>query len=166
MVARGQGAGEFGLLLELQTIIAAVSGVAGNFPLGRALLTGFVVITLTAMLWALMIAVATDEEEREERVVSLGAAFAWVLFSAGVCLLAATYAGAPVAIEMLVSIQIATLATLLAVGGVEVAWSKVQADAAVAPGQGEPTVKLARQMASFSARLAMLGTPANDREPR
>lgn len=167
VVTRGWGAAGHGLLYEMQAVLIDVPGLAGDFAVGRAILTAIIVVTLTAVLWALMIAVATDEEERRERVLSLGAAFAWVLLAAGFGMLAATFIGVPQAVPLFLAIKLSTLVTLLAAGGVELAWTTTRAESLPVIEPRDSAGHLARQMATFSARLAAMGTPANDyREPR
>jgi|GEM_PF-2518800 len=165
VTVRGVGGAEHGLLAEMQLLLTVSPAFSLSFGFARALLTGVVVVTLTAVLWALMIAVSAAEEERRERTVSLVGAFAWVLTVTAMLTITSIFAEAPQALTMLFAIQIATLASMMAAGGVEIAAEvlrSVSSDQATEP---KPVAAI-RQFTPGHAGLALVATPANDREPR
>lgn len=165
VTVRGVGGAEHGLLAEMQLLLTASPAFSMSYGLAKAVLTGVVVVTLTAALWALMIAVSAAEEERRERTVSLGGAFAWVLTVTAVLMVMSIFAEAPQALTMLFAIQVATLASMLAAGGVEVAAEVLRSVSSDETAEPKPVAPI-RQFTPGRAGLALVGPPANDREPR
>jgi cytochrome bd-type quinol oxidase subunit 2 len=164
VVARGTGVAEHGLLYEMQLMLVESAAITLPIGIARGFLTGVIVLSLTAALWALMFALATDEKEQRERVMSLAAAFGCVLLVCAFMIVVATVAGAPQVVGMLLSIQMATLVSMLAAGGVEIAWQLQLTGSPAASDEPDAAYRVARSMAvpGFSA----FGPPANDREPR
>jgi len=158
----GLGFGETGLLQELQEILMLLPL---GFEAARAILTGIVVATLSVMLWALMIAVTASGDEHRERVMSLGVGFASVLAVAALWMIAAAVAGAGTAAALLFAVQVATLLSMLASGGVELTW-EVRSFAS-APESDEDTLadRVSRQLAASSATLSAMTAVSHNGEP-
>lgn len=165
VVVRGTGAADHGLLYELQLMLVESPVFSLTTELARGILTGAIVLTLTAGLWALMFALATGESERRERVISLAAAFSVALLVCTILIFVATVAGAPQAVGMLFAIQLATLISLLGSVAVELAWELGLAGSASEAAEAEAgQQRAALSMASLG--LSAFGPPANDRGPR
>ena len=161
-LVRGTGVGELGLLYEMQLMLVESPAFSLTAELARGILTGVIVLTLTAALWALMFALATGEEERRERITTLGAAFSVVLVVFSILILVATVAGSPHVVGMLFSTQMATLFSLLAAVAVEMAWELGLAGSTSEVAETEAgQQRAAPPMASL--RLSAFGSPANDR---
>ncbi|MFZ2101317.1 MAG: hypothetical protein WAU86_12210 [Oricola sp.] len=150
----GIGLGKTGLLQEMQAVLM---GMSLSFETARAILTGVVVAVLSVALWALMIAVSSDDAEHRDRVVSVGGAFAVMLLAASAWMLFAVAVGAGQAVGMLFAIQVATLLSMLAAGGVEFAW-EARPVASVAQSEEDGlAARFARHLAVTSARLSAIG---------
>ena len=162
IVVRGIGAGEHGLLQEMQFILMESPAISMSLETARAVLTGIVVLTLTVALWALMFAVATDRTERRERFMALGAAFCLVMAVSVVALVTAILASAPQAVAMLFAIQMATLMSMLAVGGVELGWDVAMQTSTDAAEKVEAGLQTARPVRPAKRRLTLIGAAAND----
>jgi cytochrome bd-type quinol oxidase subunit 2 len=158
---RGTGIGEQGLLYEMQLILVDSPAFSLTADLARGILTGVIVLTLTAALWALMFALATGEEERRERITTLGAAFSVVLVVCSILILVATVTGSPHVVGMLFSIQMATLFSLLAAVAVEMAWELGLAGSPSEVAETEAGQQRAA-LSMASLRLSAFGSPAND----
>jgi len=155
----GLGFSQFSLLQELQFVLMAVPL---GFETARAVLTGVIVATLAAMLWALMIAVTSAETEHRERVASVCAGFASVLAVTAAAMLAAAFTGLPTATAALFALQIATFLTMLAAGGVEFAWqARSMASAREQEADGFAD-RVSRQLAASSASLAAVTAASRD----
>jgi len=165
VVVRGTSAAEHGLLYEMQLMLVDSPAFSLSTELARGILTGVIVLTLTAGLWALMFALATGESERRERVVSLAGAFSVALVICSILTFVATVAGAPQVVGMLFSIQLATLVSLLGSVAVELAWELGLAGSSSEAAETETNQqRAALSMASFG--LSAFGPPANDRGTR
>lgn len=164
VVVRGMGLGEHGLLQEMQFILMESPAFSLSLEAARAVITAVVVMALTIALWAMMFALATDRAERDERLMSLAAAFSFVLVVSAVAQLVAIIAGAPHVLAMLFAVQMATLLSMLAAGGVELAWhALVHSKAGEEVDPGQQAVEL---LPALRRRLAVMRTVANDRGPQ
>ncbi|WP_370319422.1 hypothetical protein [Oricola sp.] len=164
-LVRGTGIGEQGLLYEMQLMLVDSTTFSLTAELARGILTAVIVLTLTAALWALMFSLATGEEERRERIKTLGAAFSFVLVACSILILLATVADSPHVVGMLFSIQMVTLFSLLSAVAVEMAW---ELGLAGPPSEVEE-IEAGQQHAALSMaslRLSDFGSPANDRGTR
>ena len=164
-VVRGTGIGEHGLLYEMQMMLVDSPALSLSTELARGLLTGVIVLTLTAALWALMFALATGEEERRERVTALGAAFSVALVVCSILIFVSTVAGSAQAVGMLFSIQMATLFSLLAAFAVEIAWELGLAGSHSESVEND-AVQQRAALSMASLGLSAFGPPANDRGTR
>ena len=158
----GIGLGKFGLLQEMQAVLM---GFSLSFEIARAILTGAVVAVLSVALWALMIAVSSDDDEHRDRVMSVGGAFAVMLLATSALMLFAVAVGAAQAVGMLFAIQMATLLSMLAAGGVEFAWEARPLVSVAQPEEDGVAARFARHLAVTSARLTAAGRADMDREP-
>jgi len=161
-VVRGTGVGEHGLLYEMQLMLVDSPAFSLSAELARGILTGVIVLTLTAALWALMFAFATGQEERRERVTALATAFSVTLLVCSILIFVATVAGSPQVVGMLFSIQMATLFSLLAAVAVELVWELGLAGSSSAADESEAGYQRAA-LSMASLRLSSFGPPANDR---
>lgn len=164
-VVRGTGIGEHGLLYEMQLMLVDSPAFSVSVELARGILTGVIVLTLTAALWALMFAFATGEDERRERITALGTAFAVTLLVCSILIFVATVAGSAQVVGMLFSIQMATLFSLLAAVAVEIAWELGLAGSPAEAAENE-AVQQRAALSMASLGLSAFGPPANDRGTR
>jgi hypothetical protein len=153
------------LLGSMQAVLTEGPLFALTFEATRAVITATVTLTLSVILWSLMIAVTSDDNEYRERFYAVGAGIAWTLGVCAVWMVAALLNGASDAIANLFAIQAATLLAMLAAGGVEVAW---EARSLASASEEEDDFGAARliteHMATSSARLAAVGRAGRDRE--
>ena len=70
------------LLGGMQAVLTEGPLFALTFEATRAVITATVTLTLSVILWSLMIAVTSDDNEYRERFYAVGAGIAWTL---GVC---------------------------------------------------------------------------------
>jgi hypothetical protein len=155
----GLGFSRFSLLQELQFVLMAMPL---GFEAARAVLTGVIVATLSAMLWATMIAVTSAANEHRERVMALGVGFSAVLAVSAVSMIAAAFTGLPTATATLFAVQMATLLSMLAAGGVEFAWEVRSPASAPEPEADGFADRVSRQLAASSASLAAVTAASRD----
>lgn len=161
----GIGLAPVGLLQEMQAALMALPFLSPGFEAARAILTGVVVATLAAALWTAMVVTTTDREEHGDRVLAIAGGFSFVLIVCALSMLVAALAGAGSASAMLLGIQLATLLSMLASGGVEYAWEArplASASSLEADGLAE---RVTRHMAASRARLAAASTTHRETEP-
>lgn len=158
----GLGISRFSLLQEMQFVLMALPL---EYGLARAILTGIVVATLSVMLWSLMISVTSSEDEHRERIWALGIGFSSVLAIAALWLIAAAFVGLGTTAAMMFAIQVATLLSMLAAGGVEFAW-EVRSLASAPDNQVDAlSDRVSRQLAASSASLFAMSAASRDGEP-
>jgi cytochrome bd-type quinol oxidase subunit 2 len=160
----GLGHGGIGLLQELQRMLMEFPVFPMAFETARAILTGVVVATLSVTLWALMIAVTSSDNEHRERVMSVAAGFGLVLAVTSVWMIAAALSGAGEVAGMLFAIQVATLLSMFAAGGVEFAWEALLPASATETEEDGFAARFAKHLATSSARLAAMTQAGRDGE--
>ncbi|GAB4352075.1 MAG: hypothetical protein Kow0026_09450 [Oricola sp.] len=136
-----------------------------EYGMARTILTGVIVATLSIMLWSAMIAVTSDGAEHRERVASLGFGFSAVLAVTASWMIAAAFAGLGGVAVTLFAVQVATLLSMLAAGGVEYAWEVRSLASAPEPGTDTLSERVSRQLAASSASLAAMHAAAREGEP-
>lgn len=158
----GLGLSRFNLLQEMQFVLMALSL---DYGAARAITTGVVVATLSAMLWTTMIAVTSAAYEHRERMMSFAVGFSSVLAVTALWQVAAAFAGLGGAASTLFAIQMATLMSMLAAGGVEFAW-EVRSLTSVPESEADNLAeRVSRQLAASSASLAAITAASRDGEP-
>jgi hypothetical protein len=158
----GIGISKFGLLQELHFMLMSLSL---GFEAARAILTGVIVAALSLMLWATMIAVTSSNDEHRERVMALGIAFTSLLAVTAFWLIVSAFVGLGSAAAMLFAIQMATLVSMLAAGGVEFAWEVRPLASAPESEQENLADRVSRQLAASSASLSAMTALSRDGEP-
>lgn len=117
--AGGLGTGDSGLLAASERLLTNPEGFALGQEWARMVITLIAVATLSVSLWAMILAVGDEAEARRDRILALAIAFSWTMIAGVLCMGGAVIGGAPELLLPLSAIQLSTLLTALAAGGVE-----------------------------------------------
>jgi hypothetical protein len=145
-----------GLLTMMQLSLTEGPFLALSTDTARGIVTGAVVVTLSAILWSLMIAITSAASDFRERIVCMGSGFACTFALCTIWSVIAAMADNGALLATIAALQALTLLTMLAAGGIEFAW-EARLPAASEDMTGEADARLAaRQMALTSAKLAAI----------